>query len=696
MKSIKAKLVILVAVCVLLTAGIVGTLSIMNSSQIVNDDSEMVMCLTNENTSKEINALLFRIEQSVRTLSEIAVEKLDNFSEFQRNEEYVKKYTDELETDVLNFARNTEGAMTAYVRYNPDFTEPTSGLFYSKPDKDSDFEKIEPTDFSMYDPEDSAHVGWYYIPVKNKVPTWMSPYLNENINVNMISYVIPIYIDGVSVGIIGMDIDFSQIEKIVSDAVVYKNGYAFLTSADNTIMYHKDYPMNTQLLTIDNGALKELCNALSDSGMENQVQPYLYSGERKQMVYSSLKNGMKFVLAASEEEIQERASSLGRQIAVSISFAVLAAVVVGYVMSSRITKPIKLVTEKILDMASFKFKGDDSIQNLARYRDETGTMARAVHTMREQLRDMVSRIENSCSTVTESIARLSGVMETVNEICEQNNHTSQIMAAGMEEASASTEAINQNMSQVKEKAEDIFQMSGKGKEMAQEISGRADSLRNNTVNASEKTKSMYQSIRERSSVAIEQSKAVAKINEITETIREISSQTNLLALNASIEAARAGEAGKGFAVVAGEIGNLSGQTFQAVDNISNMVKTVNDAVSNMSECMQESIKFLEDSVLKDYEAFRKIGEQYQEDAGIFRESMYGINDAVLVLSGNIHDMSSSVSEINNTVNESAEGISDIAEKTAEMSDKNKNSMELLELGKRSVGSLEEVMQKFEV
>lgn len=182
MKSIKAKLIILVAVCVLLTAGIVGLQSIISSSEIVNEDSKMILQLTSENTCQEINALLSRIEQSVTTLGEIALEKLDNFEEFQKNGEYVKKYTDELETDVLNFARNTEGAMTVYVRYNPEFTDPSSGLFYSKPDVNSDFEKLVPTDFSMYDPEDSAHVGWYYIPVNNKVPTWMSPYLNENIN----------------------------------------------------------------------------------------------------------------------------------------------------------------------------------------------------------------------------------------------------------------------------------------------------------------------------------------------------------------------------------------------------------------------------------------------------------------------------------------------------------------------------------
>ena len=59
----------------------------------------------------------------------------------------------------------------------------------------------------------------------------MEPYYNQNIGVEMVSYVIPIYRDNETVGVVGMDIDFSIIEDVVNGTRVYDSGYAFLVDA---------------------------------------------------------------------------------------------------------------------------------------------------------------------------------------------------------------------------------------------------------------------------------------------------------------------------------------------------------------------------------------------------------------------------------------------------------------------------------
>lgn len=177
---------------------------------------------------------------------------------------------------------------------------------------------------------------------------------------------------------------------------------------------------------------------------------------------------------------------------------------------------------------------------------------------------------------------------------------------------------------------------------------------------------MYQNVKVKADQAIEGSKAVDKINELTQTIMEISSQTGLLALNASIEAARAGEAGRGFAVVATEIGGLADQTSKAIADINEIVTEVNNAVSNMSDCLEETTGFLENTVIKEYKEFEQVSEQYQEDASVFRNSMESVSDAVSELTNAMELIAQAVNGISDTVGESSTGIAEIAEKTSDM------------------------------
>ncbi|MCR5716828.1 MAG: methyl-accepting chemotaxis protein, partial [Lachnospiraceae bacterium] len=247
-----------------------------------------------------------------------------------------------------------------------------------------------------------------------------------------------------------------------------------------------------------------------------------------------------------------------------------------------------------------------------------------------------------------------------------NSATTQELSAAMEETSASTDMINSNIGTMMEESEHISELSAEGSDLSDEVMDRATSLRVTTEDAMKKTRSMYESVRVKSDEAIENSKVVEKINELTNTIMSISSQTSLLALNASIEAARAGDAGRGFAVVATEIGSLADQTATSVQDIDKIVAEVNVAVQKMSDCLAETTEFLEKNVLSDYDEFQKVSEQYHSDADRFKESMLNIKDGIGVLSGNISTIATSVSDIGTAINESAKGVSDIAEKTTDI------------------------------
>lgn len=693
MRSIKISITLSIIICSLISSLVISYTSISDARTLSVKDTENELILTCENSGKEINALISRVEQSVDTLSEIAMQQLD-FSQMPDNPEYVERYTADLMDEFETFAENTDGAITAYIRYNPDFTDPTSGIFLSRKSINDPFESIPPTDFTMYDKDDLTHVGWYYIPVANGAPLWMDPYLNENINIYMISYVVPLYVDGVSVGIIGMDIDFGQITDIADELSIFENGYAFITSSTGSVLHHKTIETGTVISEYNGGEIASVEGfILDDNNQNSEILEYTLDGEDHRMAFTVLDNSMRLALTVENKEIIAGANFATLKIFGFFLFGLLISIVLGIIISSNIANPINTLTDiikKTADMDLRKIKED----NLVDRKDETGVMARAVRDMRIALREMITNMNQIKNNLDENMEYLDNVMQENNNMAEDNSATTQELAAGIQEAADNSSRIVDNVNAIKDNVVGIRQLTKQGQEQSEEIKDRAQQLSRYTITSSDNTLNMYHTMQSKTEEAIEQSKVVFKINELTEAIRDISSQTNLLALNANIEAARAGDAGKGFAVVATEIGSLANQTFQTVDGINEIVGSVNEAVFNMTDCIKEIMSFLENTVVKDYENFTRVGKKYEEDAIVFSQDMESIYQEISELNKRVEEITAAVGNVQEMISQSSEGVTVIADKSTTVVMKNQEGYENLRENKVKLNSLGEMIGQF--
>lgn len=596
------------------------------------------------------------------TLSEVAMSNFD-YDSFRQSKDYADTYTETVQQAVLDFANHTNGAVTVYLRYNPNYSNPTSGVFAQRQSVDSELQCLTPTDFSMYDESDVEHVGWYYLPVQAKEAIWMSPYMNENINIYIISYVVPLFAeDGTSIGIVGMDIDFSQITDLVDETKVYQSGYAFLTDASAAVMYHKNADEGTKLSDLDS-SLSKSADFIGDDGNQGKTMDYSYKNVNKKFAFYNLDNGMKLVLTAPVSEIYAEAYGLAKLIIIAMIVAFVLSAVIGVIIGTGMTRPIRQLTAVIEQTAELDFRPTKEGGKLRKQKDEIGNMATKIHIMRKKLREMMRDLQQTQQVLEGNAEDLNHLMKQNSAYAEDNSATTQELAAGMEETSANAAHIVENVGIMRESSDNIQRLAEDGEKNSGQIQERAGEMERISTESRHKTDQMYAVMKQKTDAAVEQAKSVQKINALTDNIKQISSQTNLLALNANIEAARAGEAGRGFAVVASEIGDLATQTLDTVSTIDEIVGEVNSSVSNMTECLTTIMEFLEQTVLGDYEHFAQVGEQYHADADTFQQIMQQTKEAVDALEQHIGEISSTVSDINSMVEQSTDGISGIAEKS---------------------------------
>ncbi|MBQ8913689.1 MAG: cache domain-containing protein, partial [Lachnospiraceae bacterium] len=338
MKTIRLKIIMGIMLCSLVTAAIIGILSIRSTMKITEKKSRENMNYRAETLVNEMNASISRAEQSVNTLADIVVSRLDE-DQFFSDMEYADRFTEEVLDIVFLFSEKTEGTITSYIRYNPEYSNPTSGCFLTRDNVNDPFTAVTPTDFSMFEPDDLEHVGWYYIPVQNGAPIWMDPYLNSNINVYMISYVVPIYSeDGTSIGIVGMDIAFTSLTDMVEAVDFIDKGYGFITNSNGEILYHKDIENGTSLASLDK-SLSGIEDFISSDNSKQDTFEYSYKKTKKMLVSKTLRNGMILMLTAPKSEIFSEAYSLLYTIIGAVIIALIVCAIVGILVGNGLSKP---------------------------------------------------------------------------------------------------------------------------------------------------------------------------------------------------------------------------------------------------------------------------------------------------------------------------------------------------------------------
>ena len=347
-------------------------------------------------------------------------------------------------------------------------------------------------------------------------------------------------------------------------------------------------------------------------------------------------------------------------ILLAISFVAFAMVV--DVIIKTVVKPLRKQTSELTEIID-EIKGghgDLTKRVTVKSMDEIGQSSIGINHFIETLQNIMSNIISN-SNVLDGV--VGNVASSVAASSDNANDISAIMeelSATMEEVSATTNSVSENTTAAEGKVQKMADQTKVMSQYAQDMKKRATELEHTATENMNNTNEMIGEITTEMNQALENSKSVEKVAQLTADILSISSQTNLLALNASIEAARAGEAGKGFAVVADEIRQLADSSRETANNIQTINEQVIEAVQGLVVSSEKIVGYINENILPDYRAFVQGGQQYNDDATHIDNTMAEYAGEAQDILATMMEMTEAIEGISRAVEESANGVTDAA------------------------------------
>lgn len=401
-RSLQTQTILTFIILIVATWALMTFILVRQISRTAKASIEQTINLTADKKAQELNNSFVAVEKAVQSAGRYILRTLDE-KRVNRDKSYVTSYMKGLTDEMTSLASFSKDVLTIYLRLNIEKYGPVTGIFLEN--TKSGFIDVKPTDLRQFSPTDFEHTGWYYLPVWKKEPMWTSPYNNKNINVQMISYLIPLYRDSELLGVVGMDIDISSIREQVKD-LPDEYEHALLIGQEKKLLYDTN--------AIQQSSVEQSANitVILDNFSENDptnIQNFTWGEELMFGVMRKLTNGMFLIVSLSKEGLKQKKQFLLLPLVLTTLIIIVLTVCLIYLALKKIITPITTIAK-----ATYKLsRGELNISIPYTSKNELGILADNIRMMTSQMHDYISHIHEQATL--ERQARVSAQRENFSK-----------------------------------------------------------------------------------------------------------------------------------------------------------------------------------------------------------------------------------------------------------------------------------------